>query len=189
KITICFVIISLGIIIYQAATNTNAAHSNAAGAPYGYAGDPAGGHHNCTSCHFGPSPATQSGWITSTVPGSGYVPGSTYTVTATATAAGHIKFGFEVSPQNSGGTYLGTLVNTSSQTQLVGLNHYITQTSNGNCCNSGSHTWTFNWVAPNAGSGDVTFYGAFNVTNNNTFDTGDTIYLSTLVISECAAPS
>jgi hypothetical protein len=156
------------------------------GAPAGYSGDPAGGNKTCkaSGCHSGPTPAFQAGWIASDVPVAGYLPGNTYTVTATATRAGHMRFGFQVSPQNSSGTFSGTLVNTGSQTQLTGTsNSYITHTASGTS-GTGLKTWTFNWTAPASGSGTVTFYGAFNVTNANNFSTGDTIYTSTLIIPE-----
>jgi hypothetical protein len=156
---------------------------NGGGAPAGYCGDPAGGNLTCKSCHSGPTPTNVSGLITSNVPIEGYTPNTTYTITATITRAGHSKFGFQVSPQSSSGTFLGTLVNTSTQTKLTGSNKYITHTSSGTS-GSGSKTWTFNWTAPAAGTGDVTFYGAFLAANSNNNNSGDTVFTSTLVIPE-----
>ncbi len=169
-------------------SNGNEAMSHSAGAPATYTGSPGDGH-TCTSCHAGPTAATQTGWITSNIPASGYVPNTTYTITATATRNNHTKFGFEVSPQNVSGTLLGTLVNTSAQTQLVGTNKYITHTSSGTTGTSGFHTWSFNWTAPVAGTGAVTFYGAFCISNAGSNSSGDTIYKSTLVTQEVIAPS
>ena len=157
------------------------------GTPAGYCGDPAGGYLTCNTagCHIGgPTPTLQTGWVTSNIPTSGYVPNSTYTITATATGAGHTKFGFEISPQNSNGTTLGTLVNTSSETQIVGINNnYITHTITGT---SGidSKIWTFNWTAPPTSLGNVTFYGAFNISNMNNTMLGDTILTSQLTVFE-----
>lgn len=157
---------------------------NDTGALPGHAGDPAGGNLNCTSCHSDVPIATmQTGWITSNIPGTGYVPNTTYTITATGAGAGHTKFGFEVSPQNSSGTFLGTLVNTSSQTQLTTDPNYITHTLSGTS-GTGFKTWIFNWTAPAASSGSVTFYGAFNITNADNGTSGDTIMLSTLTVNE-----
>jgi hypothetical protein len=152
------------------------------GAAAGYTDSPGDGK-TCTFCHGGPTAMNQAGWIASNVPLGGYVPGTTYTLTATAVRAGHIKFGFQVSPQNVSGALLGTLINTSAQTQLTGGNKYITHTSGGTS-GSGSKTWSFDWTAPVAGTGSVTFYGAFNVTNAGGNSSGDTIYTSTLVIAE-----
>jgi hypothetical protein len=127
-----------------------------------------------------------SGWITSNIPASGYVPGNTYNITATATRAGHVRFGFEVSPQSPTGVLLGTLIVTNTtETQLVGANKYITHKLAGTT-GSGSKTWNFNWTAPVAGTGNVTFYGAFNCANNSGTSAGDTIFKSTLLVSECA---
>ena len=162
----------------------NNASSNTGGAPAVHTGSPGDGNVTCTSCHAGPLPVVQTGWITSNIPASGYVPGSTYAITATATRSGHTKFGFEISPLNIGGTLLGSMVLTNTETQLVGSSKYITHTATGTS-GSGSKTWSFNWTAPSTGTGNVIFYGAFNVTNNNNGSSGDTIYKSTLSVSEC----
>ena len=158
---------------------------SASGAPAGYSGDPAGGSKDCTNCHAGTA-QQQAGWITSNVPETGYVAGTTYTIISTASGAGITKFGFQVSAQNSGGSFLGTLVNTSAETKLVSGTNYVTHTSAGNTGNE-SKTWTFDWTAPAAGSGEVIFYGAFNLANNNGGSSGDAIILSTLAISEDAS--
>lgn len=156
-------------------------------APAGYCGDPMGGGLTCKSCHdVGPSPTTQPGWITSNIPGTGYVPNTTYTITATASGVGHTRFGFEVSPQNSSGIPLGTLVITDMVNTVLTINNnnYVTHTLAGTTGTTGFHTWSFNWTAPAASSGAVTFYGAFNITNADNADTNDTIILSTLSVNE-----
>lgn len=135
------------------------------------------------------TPTTQAGLITSTIPGAGYTPGQTYTITASIVSNPTVKFGFEVSPQNTSGTQMGTLVVTNStETQLVGAGKYITHKSAGTA-GTGSRTWTFNWTAPAAGSGAVTFYGAFNKTNNSGTNSGDAIVLSSLTVQENTATS
>jgi hypothetical protein len=142
------------------------------GAPAGYTGSPGDGN-DCSSCHGG-SPTTVSGWISSDIPAEGYTPGTTYTITATATGTGNK--GFEVSPQNSSGTLLGTLT-AGSNNHLTGSGKYVTH----NAAVSGSTaTWTFTWAAPASGTGSVTFYGAFAITTSTT-------KLSTLVVSENTA--
>lgn len=163
-------------------------HGNGSGAPSGKTGSPGDGA-NCTQCHSGSSATTQAGLITSTIPGAGYTPGQTYTITASITSNPTVKFGFEVSPQNTSGTQMGTLVVTNStETQLVGAGKYITHKSAGTA-GTGSRTWTFNWTAPVAGSGAVTFYGAFNKTNNSGTNAGDAIVLSSLTVQENTATS
>jgi len=124
------------------------------GAPAAKTGSPGDGA-NCTECHGGTA-TTTAGLITSNIPASGYIPGQTYQITATNNLTGSGKYGFEVSPQNVAGTQLGTLV-AGAGTQLVGGTKYVTHSN----ANSSTHTWTFNWIAPTAGTGAVTFYGAF----------------------------
>ncbi len=124
------------------------------GAPPAKTGSPGDGA-NCTECHGG-TPTTTAGQITSNIPGSGYVPGQTYQITATNPLTNAGKMGFEVSPQNAAGDQLGTLV-AGSGSQLLSGSKYVTH-SNANTTNN---TWTFGWIAPAAGTGAVTFYGAF----------------------------
>lgn len=159
------------------------AGANGSGAPSGNTGSPGDGS-NCTSCHNGTA-SNQTGLITSTVPISGYVPGQTYTISGAITATGITKFGFQVSPQDVNGVLKGTmLVTNSAATQLINSGKYITHKFAGNSFPSGTATWSFDWTAPSAGTGDVTFYGAFNSSNSNSNTTGDAITLSSLTVSE-----
>ena len=144
-------------------------HSN--GAPAGYTGSPGDGH-NCTYCHGG-SATTVSGLITSNIPVQGYTANTTYTITATVTGSG--GKGFEVSPQDIPGTLLGTLA-AGSGSKLVGSGKYVTHNAP---VGGSTATWVFSWTAPASGTGTVTFYGAFAVTENTT-------KLSTLVVNEAA---
>jgi hypothetical protein len=164
----------------------NQAGSNIAGAPAGYTGSPGDGGFTCATqvgCHTGAPVQPITGIITSNVPGTGYIPGFTYTITATFVRPGHARFGFEVSPQSASGAYLGTLqVTNSTETQIVGAK-YITHRTGG-ITGSGSRIWTFNWKAPVAGTGNVTFYGCFNATNSSNTALGDSICSSTLVVTE-----
>ena len=157
------------------------------GAPSGVANDPSSGSANCTNCHSGTAtiPATSVANITTNIPSAGYTPGTTYTVTATVNYAGRTRFGFEVSPQNASGTKLGTLINTGNQTKLVGSGKYVTQTQAGNS-GTGTKSWTFNWTAPAAGTGTVTFYGALMAANNNGGTSGDATYKVQKSITEAS---
>ena len=160
----------------------NQATTNASGGPAGNTGSPVDGQ-NCTACHNSAPAVPNAGLITSNVPVSGYVPGTIYTITASVTGAS-TKFGFQASPQNASGDLMGTLINTSTETQLTGAgSKYITHTSSGTS-GIGSKVWSFNWTAPVANAGNVTFYGAFNVTNSNNNSLGDTIKLASLIIPE-----
>jgi hypothetical protein len=139
------------------------------GAPAGYTGSPGDGK-NCTQCHGG-NPANVIGWITSDIDLSGYIPGQTYTITVTLSGSG--KKGFEVSPQNTAGTLLGTL-SAGSGTELAGSGKYVTQSSSST---ANPKVWNFEWTAPAAGTGEVTFYGAFVISEPVT-------KLSTLTVQE-----
>lgn len=159
------------------------AGANAVGAPASMTGSPGDGN-NCTSCHSGTA-TTQTGLITSDIPMTGYVPGQTYTITGSITATGKTKFGFQISPQNTSGSLKGTMtVTNSGTTQLTNSGKYITHKFAGTNFMSGTATWSFDWTAPVAGTGAVTFYGAFNSTNSNSNTSGDQIALSTLTVSE-----
>lgn len=143
------------------------------GSPAGYTGSPGDGQH-CVSCHNG-SAATVSGWITTNIPAAGYTAGTIYTITVTVSGSG--KKGFEVSPQNATGTQLGVLA-AGTNNHLVGGTKYVTQNSSGST--SSTVIWNFTWTAPAAGTGSVTFYGAFTVGKSIT-------KLSTTVVSENTA--
>ncbi|TNE80081.1 MAG: T9SS type A sorting domain-containing protein [Bacteroidetes bacterium] len=155
---------------------------NGSGAPAGSTGSPGDGI-SCTSCHGGPATAS-SGWINTTVPAGGYEPGQTYTITAKVKKSGISKFGFQLAVQNAAGNALGTLVNTNNATtQLVGQGKYAThrlQSTSG----TDSATWSVDWVAPAAGTGNVTIYLAGNAANGNNQSTGDQIFTELMTISE-----
>lgn len=181
KVLIATIILTAGAIVFDSA---NTAHSNTSGGPTGYAGAPLESGRTCGSgggCHTGTAVTTQTDLITSDIPVTGYIPGTTYNITATITGTSS-KFGFQVTPQNPSKVNVGTLVNTSAQTKIVGSTvKYITQTSSGTA-GTNTKTWTFQWTAPNPGTGDFTFYGTFNITNSNSSDSGDKIVKSTTAI-------
>ena len=139
------------------------------GAPAGYTGSPGDGQ-NCTACHGGSS-STQAGIISSNIPVSGYSPGLSYTITVSLTGSGNK--GFEVSPQDAGGALLGTLT-AGPGSKLVGSGKYCTHTTD---VGGSSATWNFTWTAPAAGTGSVSFFGAFTISKSVT-------KLSTLVVNE-----
>ena len=153
----------------------NTAISNPTGAPAGKTGSPGDGGATCqgSGCHSG-TPTVVAGIITSNVPSNGYTPGTTYTITVTTTGSGNK--GLEVSPQDLSGNLLGTMI-AGTGTKLLGGGKYLTHTTPKT---GSSATWTFQWKAPAAGTGDVTFYGAFAITDKATKK-------STLLIKEAVA--
>ena len=122
------------------------ANANQAEAPTSRTGSPFD-VSSCTFCHTGTA-TTNPGMITSNVPLSGYMPGNTYTITATVTQASRVKFGFEISPQSSTGALLGTMIATSpTETKIIGTGKWITHRLAGTA-GTGTRTWTFDWTAP-----------------------------------------
>ena len=151
--------------------------SEPSGSPAGNTGSPSDATTCAESCHGG-SAVTQAGLITSNIPTAGYTPGSTYTITASISGSGNK--GFQVSPQNTAGTLLGSLI-AGTGSKIVGVK-YVTHSS---AKSASAASWTFQWIAPAAGTGSVTFYGAFAITQSTTKK-------STLVVNEAvvvAAPT
>jgi hypothetical protein len=176
-----------------ASINVVDVHSNNAGANAGYTGSPNEFNtRTCASqnggCHSGGGSTFQQGMITSNVPECGYTPGQTYTITLTVSSPGRSEFGFSVSPQLDGGATAGSMIS-STGTQLNGSGRYLTHTAAGTSESSpNTRVWTFSWIAPSAGSGNVTFYAAFNASNNNNGSSGDLIFNSNLTIFEGLQP-
>jgi hypothetical protein len=144
----------------------NQAHTNSTGAPAGRTGSPGDGGLTCASagCH-GATPTAGSNLFVVGVPSAGYNPNQVYTILVNFSGTG-VK-GFQISPQTQTGSLLGQLISTTTSgsqgTQVVG-SKYMTHT----LAQSGATgSWSFQWRAPAAGTGPVTFYGAFVNGRNN----------------------
>ncbi len=170
KITLTFLLVFTVFTVFNIFTKQ--ATSEPSGAIPGVTGSPADGV-TCSQagCHNG-TPTVVPGIITSNVPVDGYVPGTTYTITITSSGSG--AKGFQVSPQATNGTLVGTLI-AGTGTKIVGAKYVTHSASKG----AATAIWNFQWKAPVAGTGDVTFYGAFAVTRNTTRK-------STLLLTEAA---
>jgi hypothetical protein len=137
----------------------NFAHTNSTGALPGHTGSPADGKTCATAGCHGATATVGTNMFLVGVPTAGYNPNQTYLVQVNFN--GLNNKGFQISPQDAGGALQGMLINTvtsgSAGTQIVG-SKYITHT----LAQSGaSGSWNFQWRAPAAGTGPVTFYGAF----------------------------
>ena len=138
---------------------------------------------DCTECHSGTTLSTTSN-ITSNIPSSGYVPGNTYNITVVLNpVVGLDPAGFEVTcEENTTNTKSGSFgITNPTSTQFTNNSSAVTHTTAGNSLG----TWSFNWVAPIAETGDITFYGAFieagyPIGNNQ----GDTFSSTTLSATE-----
>jgi len=161
--------------------------SNAGGSPGGKTDSPNDGA-SCTGCHY--AGAETGATITTNIPANGYIPNQVYTITANINQSGINKFGFELTAEkNAGNAKTGSfLVTNSTEMQFTNNNTAITHKAGGTSGNS-SRTWTMDWEAPNTGTGDVTFYGAFIAANGNGNNMGDTYHSTNLTISEAIVNS
>ena len=134
KLRYLFVLAIMGSFIFGTALFTQSGlNANNAGAPAMRTGSP-GDNYSCTTCHTGTA-QNVFGIISSNVPANGYVPGSTYTITANVSDPNKNRFGFEISPQDPTGTKLGVMTITDiARTKLIGSGKYITHTSSGKNC-------------------------------------------------------
>ena len=155
------------------------------GSPGGKTGSPTDGA-TCTACHSG-TPNAVEGWITSDIPATGYMPGETYSITATGSHEGVVKFGFEVTAEDNSDAKTGTFaITNATENKLTNGNSAVTHQAAGTNPSEDMRTWTFDWTAPAESTGDITFYGAFNATNGNGGTSGDVVYTSNYSVMEHA---
>lgn len=154
------------------------------GSPGHKTGSPGDGS-NCTQCHTGTA-VTGSQWIESDIPETGYVPGSVYTIQVKGSHAGAQRYGFEITSEDATNAKKGSFqVSDATRNQLVDLQgSAITHTDNGISPVNDSASWSFNWTAPEAGTGAISFYAAVNSANGNGNTSGDVIYLSNVSFEE-----
>lgn len=160
------------IITIAFAVNLNFTNATASSPPNTTAGAPAdGGGATCTSCHAGTATQT-TGVISSDIPGTGFIGGTTYNFTVSMSGAS--AYGFEMTPQTpTSNVGLGTWI-AGAGSSVSGK--YIKQSAKKTGANA---TWTFQWTAPSTAT-TVTFYGAFNYANNNFNTSGDVIKTSSI---------
>lgn len=164
---------------------------NSSGKP-GFTGSP--GEATCSSsnggCHGGGSSSASSVSLSS-VPAFAnnvYVPGSTYTISVTVSAAGFTRFGFGCEVLTATNTDAGIMQNQGVGTKFLTApngrkNATQTTTQTGN---TGSFTFSFEWVAPAAGAGNITFYYAGNAVNGTGGTGGDLGINGSLVVNEAS---
>ncbi len=162
-------------------------YSYTGGSPGGKTGSPGDGDATCTQCHSGTA-QPQGGLISTTVPFSGYEPGETYTITVSANMSGISKYGFELTAESDGGVKQGAFIITDpARIKKVNGGASVTHTSGGTVASGNNISWSVDWTAPAAGTGQITFYTAVNATNSNGSTSGDQIYTGTRAVSEHVA--
>lgn len=162
------------------------------GADTGYSGAP--GDETCTACHGNGTVNSGPGNVRVAFPESSWTPGQKYRLQATITDPNARRWGFQLVARRASDParqQAGTLASSDGNTQvkLVAGFQWITHTANGTRPgSSGPTTFEFDWTAPAAGAGGVTFYVAANAANNSgTADVGDRIYASSLTVPEATA--
>ena len=163
--------------------------SRSSGAPNGRTGAPGdmtcqNGCHNSFNLNSGPGSTN----ISSNIPETGYISGETYTINLTVKQSGRTKYGFgALSYGATANDGVGTIAITDAdRTQLntEGNKEYVTHTSSGNTQSQDSALWSFDWTAPDIGTGDVSIYAAFVAASNSNGNQDDHVYTDTLNISE-----
>lgn len=177
---------ALALVVSFGLDALNPLTGNPTGAPAGRSGGPAEGGATCAAggCH-GPASNTVVNTLISTSPSlaSGYIPGATYSITITVSGSG--SKGFQFSAQSSSGNPLGTL--TVPASLQIQQNRWVTHRS---AASGNPSTWTFNWVAPAAGSGTVGFYACgISGRNNSLVRQTLSIPQSTVSVNEIAVKS
>jgi Secretion system C-terminal sorting domain len=117
-----------------------------------------------TGCHGNVS--TTAGGVLTGIPLTGYVPGTTYTLTLTVGTLDTSlkKAGFDLAVNG------GTISNAPAGTTITGGNE-IGHQGGGKSLTFGTTNWAFSWTAPNTDS--VRFNYSTNLVNNNNAASGD----------------
>jgi hypothetical protein len=158
--------------------------------PAGRTGAP--GEGTCTSCH-GPLNDGQGTLTISGIPNP-YLPGTKYSVTVSLARAGAMRWGFEATSLFTATNGMaGTFEITSNTTQLLSKasRFYVAQLNGSSADGTfagtadGPVTWIFNWTAPAAGGGAVTFYIVGLAADNDGQDSsGDLTYTTSATYAE-----
>jgi hypothetical protein len=123
-----------------------------------------------------------------------YVPGQTYNMSVTVSQTGLSLFGVGVEALLSSGANAGTLTITDfNSTQIKSVTvagnsrRNVVHTENGGA-SPDSKVFTFDWTAPPAGSGNITFYFSGVAANNNNNNNLDYVYNASQVFTESCLP-
>lgn len=140
-----------------------------------------GANSSCVSCHSGGAGITTgtveirklstglSGPIVTS-----YMPDTNYIIRVVGNNANLTHFGFQLTALNSTNVSAGTFsnlpgnVHTATVSSKAIVEHAVPIAKTNN-----QYEVTFNWIAPAAGSGSVTFYGIINAVNNGGQVNGD----------------
>ena len=130
-------------------------------------------------CHAGNDLNVSGGSLMLTVPET-YTPNEVYTIVVNLSRAGQSRWGFEMTALDADGASAGSFeANDAANTQVSETNNkqYIQHTAAGTAAGTNdAHSWEFEWTAPDADIGAITFYAAGNAANGDSTSGGDYIY-------------
>ena len=131
-------------------------------------------------CHAGNALNVSGGSLMLTMIPETYIPNEVYTIVVNLSRTGQSRWGFEMTALDADGARAGSFeVDDAGNTQLSETNgkQYIKHTSIGTAQGTNDeHTWEFQWTAPDADIGPITFYAAGNASNGNFNPVDDYIY-------------
>lgn len=140
-----------------------------------------GSNGTCSSCHGGGTGTTTINIsLTEKATGSAangtYKPGIVYTVTLSGNNPNLPFFGFQLSAATTANLQAGSFSNLGADKHISNLgNLQIVEHSMNIAKVNGNYLATFDWTAPAAGKGTVTFYGIINGVNDNNLSDGDKV--------------
>ena len=161
-----------------------------AGTVFAFSFDPpdektgAPGENTCAQvgCHTGNNLDVSGGSLMLTVPET-YIPSEVYTIVVNLSRAGQSRWGFEMTALDADGTRAGSFAaDDAGNTQVSETNskQYIQHTSVGTAQGTNdAHNWEFQWTAPDADVGPITFYAAGNAANGDFGSGGGGDYIYT----------
>ena len=188
----CFLVITILVLNFREAKTNHAAPPLG-----GLSGDPARTSCALIGCHYGTTYTFPPGALTwnmgvtqgalSDITGQTYTLGQTYYMEFKPDApnGNRPKYGFQMTSLDAAGNMAGSFTITdasrTSAQNLLGRN-YI-----GHANADLNNDWVFQWTAPDTAAGPITFYYAANMANGDATNSGDSIFLGTVVLNPSGA--
>jgi hypothetical protein len=155
-----------------------------------------GTNGNCGSCHSGGAGTTTMAIslkekASGTAAGGVYKPGTVYTVTLSGNNTNLAFFGFQLTATGPGNAQAGVFSNMGAGKHAVPLGGLqVAEHATTLPKTNGSYLAEFDWTAPAAGTGTVTFYGIINGVNDDDGTGGDRASAPiNITLAELAGPT
>jgi len=112
---------------------------------------------NCIACHDNAANFNATLSISTNIPSGGYELSKTYAITVSVTSTA-LDNGFQITAENGVAAKVGVFTITDAvNTKADGAGRFVTHTF---ASHEGVTSWSFNWTAPSADVGVITFYAA-----------------------------